>query len=358
MKKLLCLFICFMLAISLAGCGLFAEEPEPIPEPEPEPEPEPVYFLNPLTGVYDRETEYGGRPFAISVNNNEYGLPQSGVSMADIIVEIETEGGITRLMCLFTEPEKAAGGIGSIRSLRHQFIEAIYQWDPVIVHIGTSNYTDEFLWARGIKTMNGYNSESFIYIDQERREHYDSEHTKFTDAEHLKAGMEDDTFGLSPEWNPTSKTAFNFAPADSPAMLSGGSATKIYYEFSAHYDGDFRYDEATGTYKKYQHGKPHIDAGNNNTQLAFENVILLFAPIYGLYGELIDIDYGEGGTGYYFNGGKYEKISWEKGEYTDDFVFKNSGGSVMQINPGRTHLGIIRDYFDDILTINGVTPAA
>ena len=259
-------------------------------------------------------------------------------------------------MCLFTEPEKAEGGIGSIRSLRHQFINAIYQWDPVIVHIGTSNYTDDFMWARGIKTMNGYNSESFIYINQERLETYASEHTKYTDAEHLQAGMEDAAFGLSPDWNPTSPTAFNFASADEPVVLSGGSATSIYYEFSSDYDGDFRYDAAAGTYRKYQHGNAHIDAGNNNAQLAFDNVILLFAPVYGLYGELIDVDYSGGGEGFYFCGGKYERITWEKGTYTDDFVFTKANGSVMQINPGKTHLGIIRTSFRDTFTINGSNP--
>lgn len=329
-------------------------EPEPEPEPiiEPEPEPEPVLFQNPLTGLYDREYEYTGRPFAVSVNNITYGLPQSGVSAADIIVEIETEGGITRLMCIFTEPEKAAGGIGSIRSLRHQFIGAVYQWDPVIVHIGTSDYTAEYLWARGIRTMNGYNSESFIYIDQKRRENYDSEHTKFTDAEHLRAGMQDSTFGLSPDWNPTVPTAFNFVAKGEVANLSGGTARNIKYEFSKDYDGDFRYNETSGTYKKFQHGNPHIDAGNGNAQLAFENVLLLFAPVYGLYGELIDVDYSAGGEGYYFSGGRYEKITWTKDGYNQNFVFKKDDGSALVVNAGKTHLGIIRNSFKDTLSIS------
>jgi hypothetical protein len=355
MKKFLCLLLCFFAALPVSGCDFFAA-PGPDPEPEPqtvaEPPPEPEYFQNPLTGLYDLEAPYSGRPFAVSVNNIEAGLPQSGVSAADIVVEIETEGGITRLMCVFSAPEKAAGGIGSIRSLRHQFIAAIYQWDPVIVHIGTSDYAEEYMWARGIRTMNGYYSDSFIYIDKQRSQSYASEHTKFTDATHLQEGMEDGAFSLSSEWNPAGGAAFNFAPKGETAGLTGGAARNINYDFSKYYDGDFRYDEASGKYLKYQHGSPHIDAGNGGAQLAFDNVLLLFAPVYGLYGELIDVDYSVGGEGYYFCGGSFERFTWTKDAYDQEFVFKKADGSDLVINAGKTHLGIIRTSFAGSLLID------
>jgi hypothetical protein len=357
MKRVLCLLLCLIWVLGLAGCGFFSQ-PEPqapvvdsTPEPEPEPEPEPPKYLNPLTGEYSRDTEYAGRPFAVSINNIEAGLPQSGVSMADIVVEIETEGGITRLMCLFTEPEKAADGLGSIRSLRHQFLGAVYQWNPVVVHIGTSNYTTDYIWARGIVTMNGYYSDDFIYVNQARRAGgYASEHTKYTDAEHLAIGM--DEFDLSGDWNPTSPTAFPFHTGETSLALAGGTAQHITYAFSRAYDGDFRFDAASEKYLKFQHGEPHIDAGNNNAQLAFDNVLVLFAPVSGLYGELIDVDYSAGGEGFYFNGGRYEHFSWTKDGYDQDFVFTKDDGSPLVLNPGTTHLGVVRASLRDSLGID------
>jgi len=350
MKRVFCLILIAVCLFPLPGC---IRQPEPeIRRPFVKPDFSmsiPTFYQNPLTGLHDRSTPYEGRPFSVSVNNITYGLPQSGITAADIVVEIETEGGITRLMCLFTEPEKATGGIGSIRSLRHQFIGAVYQWDPVIVHIGTSTYTDDFMWARGIRTMNGYNSESFITVDAERKKNYASEHTKFTDYEHLQAGMSDPVFSLSPEWHPAEATAFHFAPRRQIAAVTGGIARMIHYEFSRDYDGDFRYDTATGTYFKYQHGSPHVDEGNAFAQLSFTNVLVLLAPVYGLFGELIDVDFRTGGEGFYFYGGSYEHFTWTKPDYNQPFQFTRDDGSELILNAGKTHLGIIRRSFMDTL---------
>ena len=349
MRKFLCLSLAVLYLALPLGCAPTA------PDPRAEfARPDfsmviPTFYQNPLTGVYDRSTPYEGRPFSVSVNNITYGLPQSGITAADIVVEIETEGGITRLMCLFTEPEKATGGIGSIRSLRHQFIGAIYQWDPVIVHIGTSDYTESFMWARSIRTMNGYNSESFIYVDPERKKNYDTEHTKFTDHEHLMAGLQDPVFSLTGEWNPAQATAFSFAPRNQIIALSGASARTIQYEFSSEYDGDFRYDPARGCYLKYQHGNAHVDEGNSFAQLCFTNVLVLFAPVYGLYGGLIDVDYRTGGEGFYFTGGSSQHFTWHKPDYDQPFQFVLDDGSELVLNAGKTHLGIIRSSFRDTL---------
>lgn len=340
MKKLCIVFLCFVLMFSLSGCGLLSGPSSGEGDP-PGDTGEPTLYLNPLTGVTDRETPYTGRPFAVSVNNIDVSLPQSGISSADIVVEIETEGGITRLMCLFTEPELAEGGIGSIRSLRHPFVYAVWQWNPVIVHIGASDYTQDYLTARGIRTMNGFYSESFLYVDQQRRKNYDTEHTKYTDAARLSSAMSDSAFNLSSSWSPASSTAFHFSAEDNPTVPAGGGAARFRFDYSKSYDAEFVYDASSGTYSKYQHGNAVVDAGANNAALRFENVLVLFAPINALYGDLVDVDYSNGGSGYYFNGGQYEQITWRKDAADANFVFTRADGSELFISPGKTHLSIV-----------------
>ena len=64
-----------------------------------------MWHQNPLTGE-EKSFDYpeGQRPVAVMVNNimsaNSYqsAWPQSGLSQADVIFEMETEGGITRYM--------------------------------------------------------------------------------------------------------------------------------------------------------------------------------------------------------------------------------------------------------------------
>lgn len=61
------------------------------------------------------------RPYAIMINNIKEGLPQSGVSQAEMIYEAQVEGGITRLMALFQDVDHVEK-IGSIRSARHYIL--------------------------------------------------------------------------------------------------------------------------------------------------------------------------------------------------------------------------------------------
>lgn len=353
MKKFLCLTLCLLLTVTLLGCTAQLDAADiSMTFSSTTADSPPMRYINPLTGRYDRDTPFTGRPFAISINNIDVSLPQSGISAADIMVEIETEGGITRLMCLFTQPELALGGIGSIRSLRHQFVYAVSQWDPVIAHIGASDYTTEYIAARGIKTMNGYYSESFIYVDPDRRQHYDTEHTKFTDYDHLMAGMQDPAFGLSSDWNPAAPTAFNFNPEESPVLPSGGAAARFGFRYSNAYDAMFVYVPLSGLYYKYQHGNAVIDAGADDGVLGFENVLVVFAPVNGLYGDLVDVDYSNGGRGYYFYGGRYEEITWKKDAYNESFVFYGADGNELAINAGKTHLSVVSTSRADSIYID------
>ncbi|MDO4565763.1 MAG: DUF3048 domain-containing protein, partial [Oscillospiraceae bacterium] len=284
-KAALALALCLLFAGCLPGPGYLdtPEESEAEPTATPEPTPEPVMLnYNYLTGEYDLPDErVGMRPYAISINNNYDGWPQKGTSYADIIIEIETEGGITRLMSIFSDVSDV-GDIGSIRSLRHQFVEAMYQWQPIIVHIGTSNYGNEFIWNRGIKTLNGYYTESFLFVDEVRLETYASEHCKFTNEELLLAGIDEQ--GIAAELEGEMQPAFNFTDGTT-YLPEGGTAVRFTFDFSSgYYDGTFKYNPVTQRYYKYQDNQSHIDAGDESrpVQLSFDNVIVLFAYIGGI----------------------------------------------------------------------------
>ncbi len=94
-------------------------QPEEPQEPQEPPVPE---FVNKLTGEETTEELAGIRPIAMMINNIKAATPQQGISLADVMYEVLAEGGITRLLCLFTDyaslPET-----GSIRSSRDYFID-------------------------------------------------------------------------------------------------------------------------------------------------------------------------------------------------------------------------------------------
>ena len=71
------------------------------------------------------------------VNNAPAARPQSGLSAADIIIEVLAEGGITRFIAIF-QSEGGAESVGPIRSIRPYLIELGESYDGVLIHAGGS----------------------------------------------------------------------------------------------------------------------------------------------------------------------------------------------------------------------------
>ncbi|MCL2539434.1 MAG: DUF3048 domain-containing protein [Oscillospiraceae bacterium] len=363
MKRVVSLLLAALCVVSLFGCGILEREKEnPAPpsintgidissvydsmqgdgEMGAEIVTSEKSAYNPLTGEYTMALDrVGKRPIAVSVNNISMSWPQYGISKADYILEIETEGGITRLMCLFSDTREVEM-IGSVRSLRDQFVEALFPLDPIIVHIGTSIYADKVIAQYNYKTLDGGNYASTIWTDRARAATYSSEHTKFTGGSAIEKGIASAKIQTD---SYSSISAFNFIdPEEDVVIPSGGAASTVKYNFSSGYDGDFRYDSATGKYKKWQFGRQHVDAGNENQQLEFDNLFLLFADISLYPGQssgLVDVKYSNGGEGYYFSQGRYEKITWRKDDYPSNFIFTKQDGTELEVNVGITHMGVV-----------------
>ena len=104
MKRFWALFLTAAMALSLAACGgrtgkfFHTAVNSGISQPETEA---PDYNL--LTGEALAEgVAPGQRPVAIMVNNAQAAMPQRGIGSADAIFEMVTEGGITRMMALYS----------------------------------------------------------------------------------------------------------------------------------------------------------------------------------------------------------------------------------------------------------------
>ena len=310
--------------------------------------------LNYLTGEYNMaQDRMGTRPFGVSVNNIADTWPQSGIAAADIVIEMETEGGITRLMCLYPDVREIPL-IGSVRSLRHIQIEAIYQIDPIIVHIGTSVYADKAIAEYGMRTIDGDLVPSAIHLLKERRQSgYLIEYCKYSSGSLIDGAVK--KLNIDTSSHAKIDNFFNFVPPEESISLSGGEASKIVFRYSSNaYDGDFRYDEPTKTYFKYQRSSAHVDVGegSDNTQLSFKNVLLLFAEINPIEGtELVDVVYESGGKGYYFTDGRYEELTWTKHSHDSNFVFKKADGTELTLNAGKTMLSLVSNAREDTLVI-------
>lgn len=403
MKRIaLCILAVLLAALVLTACEkaestpsspseLPSITPAPIsatPAPTPEPTPTlPPYEPNILTGAA-RDADYAvnQRPLAVMINNITQARPQTGTSQADILVEIEVEGGITRLMGIFQD-YKALGEIGPIRSARIQYFELLAPWGMIYVHDGENEATvTPMVRALEYGEWNLKNP-AFAYRHRDRRnwagKTVDYEHTEYFTGEKLAKYIEsnkvDDfrdystgTFFRFVDYrqeNPvrdlTNSIDSYYTTKYGPVVQDGESLAIIHNE-NQQFRTRFFYDSATNAYNMEQwytsvYGgdntwKPTIDEGSK-TQLSFTNVVVLFTQIddYPNTKSVKRVDYLSGGTGYYFYGGKSERIYWEKGNagdylwlyYLDDEG--NKSDTMLELNIGKTYLSVVDldcyDYF-------------
>lgn len=300
--------------------------------------PEPKFY-NKLTGLETTEELSGIRPVGIMINNIKQATPQQGISQADVIYEVLAEGGISRLFCLFTDyatlPET-----GSIRSSRDYYIDLADAHDAIYVHCGGSPAAYETLKARGTDNMDGIYFSTPFYRNEWRKKHMGMEHSMMTTGERLVKGIEEKGYRTTSDF----KQPFSFK--ESVSAIEGEKVTdakSVSVEFSYYAISTFDYDEATGTYLKGQFKAPHIDS-NNNVQLAFENVILLYASQGAVKNDekgRIHVDFIGTGDGIYITNGKTEPIKWSKKSRTSSYtLYKADGVTELLLNPGKTYVAI------------------
>ena len=360
MKKVLSLLLVLTMAAGLlVSCGGKEDSSSTAPvaaSSSSEPE-EPPYNPNPLTGLEnDGSYTEGERLTAIMINNiagnaANNARPQWGLSNADILVEIKVEGGITRFMGLFSD-YKNLPQVGPVRSARDQFFQLILPWEMLYVHIGESTVQSEYktIWEYEDRDLN-LDTTNFPRDQERLATGVNKEHAAYTTGEILSELVEERGYDMNRTYN---SCFFDFVNYNEPnRVLTGDDAVKIDIIHSQNYRTYFEYDEATNRYMMSQYSAyqgaihPTVDA-NNNEQLGFENVLVLFADIHRHPNYVNDsydiqqVEYGNG-VGYYFNGGKAEYINWIKGAPNQVLRIVDGDGNEqsVKINPGKTYLAVV-----------------
>lgn len=347
MKRIFALLL--VLCLLLCACGKKTADTDTTTEATTEPtevttEPtEETVLRHPLNGTV-LETPYTGRPTAVVISNDSAALPQHGISQADMIFEAETEGGITRLLAIFSDVGSVEGKIGPIRSARSFFNNVSLSLNAPIMHCGGSNwgingYLDDTTkienWAHINQQFNG----SYFYRDPERSSYLDWLNL-FTKGEMLQKGLEDNDY--LPDGQTPVDYGFRF---DENVELDGDTATKLTMNFGGSHTTGFVYDEATGLYSASQYGRDHID-GNTGKPLTYANVISLNTKQWGVFDGTYTRSFYEligEGQGHFATGGKIVPIKWSREKAEDPFVFMLEDGTPITLSVGTTYVGIAAD---------------
>lgn len=355
MKRIVCLFCALLLLVS-AGCG--SEKPDPTadpaesvspvpetptPEPTPTPTPEPA-FRHPLTGLPCEEDLSRKRPVAVMLNNLRAALPQQGNSQADIIYEMLAEGGITRMLAVYLEPE-GLGLVGSVRSARQYYWEVAQGHDAVYIHAGASPEFYETKNSLGLFTVDGVNgyyssaSAGMFWRDRDRvsGHHYAYEHSLLTSGEAITAMLAKWELGEH-----TDGYTYEMAFADDGTPAGGASALTVSVPFSGSKTSVFRYDGDTGLYLAEEYGEPYID-GNDGSQVAVTNLLAL-QTTYTVVDSAGRVKVNlSSGKGWFACGGRMIPITWEKGGADEQLRYFTEDGRPLSLGRGRSYVCVIPD---------------
>ncbi len=339
---------------------------------EPTETEAPTIIENPFTGLIEMDAENAGkRGIGITINNCKVANPQRGTTEASIIFEYETEGGQTRLLCMYPDISKVPL-VGAVRSGRVNSADmcagtgAIFvcwgaDYTAVPAHVRNNNITWIDLNDSIYDTLHGHDADEvsekcFCWRDRE----WMNEPGHRTGLEHCGVTRGDFILKAAEHYkvdiNGEMPRMFNFVEDGTAKMTDAKACTKINVYFSAtNDDALFEYNSAEKVYYKSQYnGMPQVDCNVDNKQISFTNVFALYCPINLRPGESgperhKDIHMEEGGKGYYVSNGQLEPITWTKPTPNDPIKCFDSNGKEIEVNAGKSYICIVdEDYFDKL----------
>ncbi|MBP1919022.1 DUF3048 domain-containing protein [Youngiibacter multivorans] len=348
-NRILALVLSSMLLLS--GCGKAstpqAQEPTPtqtIAETKPQetaaptetmPEPIPVAMyenvpegVSPLTGL---PYEGDGKAIMVQIENTPEARPQSGITKADLIYEMEVESQITRLTAFFLSeyPTK----VGPVRSARKQHMYLWSEWDYMYVFYGGSEVAGQNVYRLkedleisapkidGMAVSKGFS----------RSTDRSAPHNAYIDLNYLIKNKY--------EYNPIQRTLY----FDSNENFEGEPAININFQYASNNRISYIFNKEKKMYEKFINEKPVTDK-EDGTTLSVKNIIIQYTRHYHVSGTVYtNIDQIGKGKAEYFTNGVMRTGSWERKDLDSITKYYDENNQEIAFIPGRTFVQIVRN---------------
>lgn len=336
---------------TFAGCGgNKEEETTTVPTTQPTTQPTTSAYLsgniNPLTGElnYDKAL-LKNRPVLVSVENHKDARPQWGITNADIVWEMEAEGGITRMLLMFADASRLPDQVGPTRSARHYFVELVEGFDAIFVHFGGSPQAYSAIRNHGTDNIDGMYDGSAFSRDTSRN--VSSEHRAYTTKERVVNAIENKEIRTEIEKEYRNPFKFNSVTK----KLPDGKCSEMVVDFSSYAKYTYTYNAEDNLYYSSLNGIAFNDSNGN--QQNFTNLIICYVDKSSLGDSKgrISLDLSEG-HGVYVSNGTYQNIKWEKGDYSDMMKFYDADGKELSLNSGRSYIALVSSTKESSCTIS------
>jgi Protein of unknown function (DUF3048) N-terminal domain/Protein of unknown function (DUF3048) C-terminal domain len=260
----------------------------------------------------------------VVIDNAPPARPQWGLSQADIVYEVPTEGMITRFLALFCN-----GGpdtLGPVRSLRLQFLAIAHDYGATVAHSGSSESALDAVTRGGGPIINEFwKSQPF------RRDHTrPMPHNLFTSVTKLREYVTDAPPSADRLWD----TA-DVAPAP--------DAMTITVPYGWGFTVRFEYDPATGRYRRLIQDQNAIDPLTGDP-LEVAAVVVQYVKWWQVYeGPVLTSRTELTGHGKLtvFAAGRQFDGTWQRPDGATRTSWADVAGQRMRLPPGRVWICLL-----------------
>ncbi len=271
------------------------------------------------------------RPLAVVLDNSAKGRPQAGLLDADVVYEAPVEGGLTRLLAIYTHG--TAGKIGPIRSTRPYFLSLAAEYTGVQVHSGGSPEALKQITQQKIASLNEMSkvSAAAYWRSQQRVRPYNL----YSSTERLRAAVEKGKLEKPVSLN----GPLFYTPGNGPT--EGTPAPALGIAFSKNTKVSYSYDAAQQVYLRQMDGKPHLD-GDNGQQLQAANVIVQWVSQKTLDRQgRLELGLIGSGQARVYTQGQWVEAVWSRSESENKTYYRDSNGLEIPLTPGPTWIEIV-----------------
>ncbi len=292
----------------------------------------PVTVPSTLSGLLVNPSVNQEPVTGVMIENSQDARPQSGLSSASVVFEAIAEGGITRFLALFQDT--APDNVGPIRSARPYYVQWALGFDAGYAHVGGSPEAIANIRDWGVRDLDQfYNSGSYHRVSSRAAPH--NVYTAIATLNELEA---------SKGYTTSTYTGF-VRKAEAASKVP--TVNTINFNISGPiYNVAYTYSAATNSYLRSEGGEAHIDA-NTGVQIS-PKVVVGLVMSYSLESDGQHSVYSTIGSGpaYFFQDGMLTIGQWAKSSGASQFVFTDSAGAVVKLNPGQTWITALGNATD------------
>ena len=294
---------------------------------------------SPLTGV--QCDNYKQRPIAVMMAGDNVARPLSGLSQAEIVVEMPViTGSVTRLMGVYVcnLPDE----VGSIRSARQDYISLVRGWDAIYVHWGGSHFAlDE------LKTGKRYTGEDLGKVPDIdaisssgpffRKSTVPAPHNGFVSLPKVIELAKKREYALETNLEGYKFQSKNNIEAEKQDSKNG----KLYVGFGGVFATSWEYNTEDNRYTRYWAEQKDVDRGNNDAEIKAKNIVVIRASSRQIEGQYNEVTIYGKGEGKIYHNGQEETITWKKEGFKDTLRFYGEDEQEILLVPGQTFIQVI-----------------